>query len=76
MLGLQRPRIGFSVGLRPAISFDASWWNVYALCDPTLAITLAPRISLTLALPFGLVHMPYAGTAGFGSGAVGLHRRF
>ena len=77
VLGLHRPCVGFSVGLRPALSFDAGGLAFYGLCDPSLAITLAPALSLTLALPVGIYHLPVAGgVVPFMSGALGVHRRF
>jgi hypothetical protein len=78
VLGLQRPRVGFSVGLRPAVSFDAGLATIYAMCDPTLAVRIAAGTSITFAVPFGLIHTVGVGigTFAFMSGALGVHRRF
>jgi hypothetical protein len=78
ILGVQKPRVGFSFGLRPALSFDAHNLFVYVLGDPTLAITLVGQTALTIAVPSGgwVDTSGTLGGAGFMSGALGVHHRF
>src|SRR5690606_15289751 len=72
VLGVQTRWAGFSFGFRPTFSFDASWFWLYFLAEPTLAITVAPRTSLTLAVPFGGWVDPNVSAGGaFLSGAIG-----
>ena len=77
VLGVQKPIIGFSLGIRPALSFTERDLTVYVLGDPTLAIVLVGTTSLTLAIPFGgWVDTATADGSGFMAGAIGVHRRF
>lgn len=77
VLGTQGRKAGFSLATRPALSFTADALAVYLLAEPTLAIRLVGRTSLTLALPFGGYFFPQSDTAlAYMSGAMGIHRRF
>lgn len=76
VFGLQRPWGGFSIGIRPAVTFDAGFATFYTLLDPTLAIAVTPRTSLTLAVPLGGAYTSLGGAVPFMTGAIGLHRRF
>jgi hypothetical protein len=76
IFGLQRHWGGFSVGLRPAVTFDSGLAFFYTMVDPTLALAITPRTSLTLALPMGASYLVGSPPTPFLTGAIGLFRRF
>ncbi len=76
--GTSRHRVGFSFGIRPAFSFDASLMTFYTLLEPSIAIPVR-RTSVTIGLvtgPWVTAFPDGAAAGGFLGSAVGLHRRF
>jgi hypothetical protein len=77
VFGVDRRIVGFSIGVRPALSFAPGSLTFYALGDPTLAIALVGDTSLTIAVPFGgWVDTNTRDGSAFLSAALGVHRRF
>jgi hypothetical protein len=82
--GMQRHDVGFSLGIRPAFSFDSYEATFYGMLEPAVAIPVGSRrTSLTVAVLGGpwvsfsaggnLIGSDYGGFLG---AAVGLYRRF
>jgi hypothetical protein len=76
VLGRQWRAVGFSLGMRPAMSFDADSWAFFFIGEPTLAVTVAPRTSLTIAVLTGVYDPSFSEAGAFLAGAFGVHRRF
>jgi hypothetical protein len=76
IFGVQRSRVGFSFGVRPALSFTGVDLTAFVLGDPTLAIRLVGDTSLTLAIPCGGMIFEGGDGTGFMGAAIGVHRRF
>jgi hypothetical protein len=78
VLGTSAHRVGFSLGMRPAFSFDDNDMTFYTLLEPAVAIPVR-RSSVTIALvggPWVTPTVDGAPAGGFFGAALGLHRGF